>query len=181
MLLIAEAPAEPIAEICGKQSSRHWRNRPSFQETTEPHISSEMPLILVQSNACIQDYKNSRQQQEVSVSVNTPREGKNESSCFRNVSALLSTLIKYTIKGFASGREKWISKKTTVFCNACITWVLSVLTAQSQGLQLSRYMLTCWHILIGQQIISFVKKQISGRLLLLLIWNTFSAPKCSCF
>ena len=152
MLLMAEVPAEPMADICGKGSCRHRRNRAIVpRNDKEPHsISSEMPLRLFPSNVCMQDYENSRHRQEIPLSTNTPREGKMNPLWSGTLLPLLSTLFKYTVKGFASDRERWTSKKTTVFCNVCVTRVLSVLTAKSQEFQLSRYFVTCWHILIGQ-------------------------------
>lgn len=108
MLLMAEVPVEPIAEICGKGFCRHRRNRAIMPRNgNEPHsISSEMPLRLFLSDVCFQDYKNSRQRQEISLSSSTPKEGEMNPLGSGVFLPLLSILFKYTIKGFASGRER---------------------------------------------------------------------------
>lgn len=113
----------------------------------EPHsISSEMPLRSFVSNVCIQVYAETR-----NIPFNQhPREGKMNPLGSGMFLPLLSVLFKYTMKGFAAGRERRVAKKTTVFCNVSITHILSVLTAKSQVFQLSKYLVACWCILMGQ-------------------------------
>lgn len=122
VLLIAEVPAEPIAEICGQGSWRHRRSRAIIPSSAkEPHsISSDVPPRLFPSNVCIQAYKIARRSQDISLSTNTPRKGNNKFLGPGMFLPLPFTLFKYSIKG----RERWTSKKTTVFCNVCITQVL---------------------------------------------------------
>lgn len=121
------------AKICGKGSRKHGRNGAIMpRNDKEPcHISSEMPLRLFLSNVCIQDYKTFRQRQKISLSTSTPREKKMNLLRSGIFLLLLSTLFKHTTKGFASDRERWTSKKTTVFCNVCITCVPSIPTVKS--------------------------------------------------
>lgn len=127
------SPSRAHAKICGKGSCKHGRNRAIMpRNDKEPHhISSEMPMRLFLNRVFIQDYKTFRQRQEIPLSTSTPREDKMNPLRSGMFLLLLSTLFKHTTKGFASDRRRWTSKKTTVFCNVCITCVPSILRAKS--------------------------------------------------
>lgn len=129
LLLIAEVPAEPIAEIRGQGSWRHSSNRATMPSSAkEPHsISSDVPPRLFLSNVCIQAHKIARRTQDISLSTNTPRKWNNKLLGPGMFLRLPFTLFKYSMKG----RERWTSKKAIVFCNVCITQVLWALEGSS--------------------------------------------------
>lgn len=135
---IAQVPAEPIVEICGKGPCRPRRNRAIVpRNDKKPHsVSSEMRLSL--SSVCIRDHRNSGHRQETLFPNIPSREGKTSPLGSDVFLPLLSSLSKHTVKRFAPR----IRENNCLL--RCLRYrVLSVFTAQSQGLQLSGYLVLC--------------------------------------
>lgn len=106
-LLIAEVPAEPIAEICGKGSCRHRRNRaimPRNDRATQHLLRNATEIVPKQ---CMHSGFQKLQAETRNIPLNQhPKRRKNEPPWVRNVSASALHFIQVHRKGICFRQGK---------------------------------------------------------------------------